>query len=165
MTGVPITRFSGRVHRQTAVDTPCFPPPRPAPAPGRYHRIGDAWPLYASLDPTTAWAEWRAATAGAIDPATERRRLWRIDARDLAVVDLRDADVRAALGVDVAQLTGARARCQALARRAHRLGAEGLVVPSAAAPDGWNLVVFPSGFGALKSRGSAVRNPAPPPAD
>lgn len=158
-----ITRFSGPVHRQTGVDTPCFPPPRPAPTDGRYHRAGDAWPLYASLGPTTAWAEWRAATSGAIDPATERRRLWRIDARDLAVVDLRDADVRAALGAELAELIGARAPCQALARRAHRLGAQGMVVPSAAAPDGWNLVVFPRGFSALKRRGSAVRNPAPPP--
>jgi hypothetical protein len=70
--------------------------------------------------------------------------------------------VCAALRVDPADLVRGRPRCQALARRAIGLGAEGLVVPSAADPAGWNLVVFPHGFGRLRAAGSSVRNPAPP---
>ena len=139
-----------------------MPPSRPAPAAARYHRAGDPWPLYASLDPTTAWAEWQAATGGRVDPANERRRLWRIDVTDLAVLDLRRPEARRALGVELAELIGPREACQAVSERAQRLGAEGLVVPSAAHKDAWNLVIFPGGFGAVRPEGSTVRNPAPP---
>jgi RES domain-containing protein len=152
------------VHRQTGVEIPCLPPARPAPAAGRYHRAGEPWPLYSSLDPTTAWAEWRAATGGALDAAAERRRLWRVDVTDLGVIDLRRSEARAALGVELADLIGPREKCQAAARRAQALGADGMIVPSAARTDAWNLVVFPKGFGAVKPAGSTVRNPAPPPA-
>ena len=151
------------MHRQTGVDIPYLPPARPAPAPGRYHRAGEPWPLYSSLDPTTAWAEWRAATGGALDPAAERRRLWSVDVTGLLVLDLRRPEARAALGVELADLIGARERCQEAARRAQRMGADGLIVPSAAHAGAWNLVVFPSGFGAVRPAGSTVRNPAPPP--
>jgi RES domain-containing protein len=150
------------VHRQTGLGVPCLPPSRPAPAAARYHRAGDSWPLYASLDATTAWAEWQAATGGQVDPASERRRLWRIDVIDLAVLDLRRPEARRALGVELADLIGPREACQAVGQRAQRLGAEGLVVPSAAHHGAWNLVVFPSGFGAIRPVGSTVRSPAPP---
>jgi RES domain-containing protein len=142
------------------VDTPWLPPDRPAPGEARYHRAGDSWPLYASLDADTAWAEWRGATRGAIDPTTETRRMWRLDVRDLRVIDLRSADVRAALGVGTDDLVGGRRACHALARRARDLGADGLIVPSAARDGGWNLVVFPRGFPALHAAGSSVRNRA-----
>lgn len=159
---MPLSRFSGRVHRQTGVDTPWLPPDRPAPGEARYHRAGDPWPLYASLDADTAWAEWRGATRGAIDPATERRRMWRLDVRDLAVLDLRDAAAREWLGVSTGDLVAGRRACHALARRAVGLGVGGLVVPSAAREGGWNLVVFPPGFRALRATGSSVRSPARP---
>lgn len=146
------------------MDTPWLPPRRPAPLDGRYHRAGESWPLYASLEPDTAWAEWRAATGGAIDPATERRRLWRIDVDELPVLDLRDPRACEVLSVRHEDFVAGRAACQDLARRAQRLGAAGMVVPSAAHPDRWNLVVFPAGFGSLAPAGSSVRKPAPPPA-
>lgn len=130
---------------------------------GRYHRPGEGWPLYASLDASTAWAEWQAASGGAVDPATERRRLWRLDVTALPVLDLRDLAVREALGVDLAQLVRGRAASQRLARTARATGARGMVVPSAALDGAWNLVVFPSGFDAVRTAGSTVRNPAPPP--
>jgi RES domain-containing protein len=152
------------VHRQTGVEIPCLPPARPAPASGRYHRAGEPWPLYSSLDPATAWAEWRAATGGALDPAAERRRLWRVDVTGLLVLDLRAPEARAALEVELADLIGPRERCQEAARRAQGLGADGLIVPSAAHTGAWNLVVFPTGFGTLRAAGSTIRNPAPPPA-
>ena len=138
------------------------PPHRPAPTEGRYHRPGEPWPLYASLDAPTVWAEWQAATRGAIDPASERRRLWRLDVRDLPGVDLRRDEARTELGVDLEGLTGLRARAHGLARRARDLGAEGMVVPSAALTGAWNLVVFPSGFGRVRAAGSRAMHPRPP---
>jgi RES domain-containing protein len=138
------------------------PPDRPAPTEGRYHRPGEPWPLYASLEPATVWAEWQAATRGAIDPADERRRLWRIEATDLAVVDLRRPGLAEELGVTQRQLTGARSRAHGLARIARERGADGLIVPSAARDDAWNLVVFPSGFERLRVAGSRTTTPRPP---
>ncbi|HEX5039866.1 MAG TPA: RES family NAD+ phosphorylase [Candidatus Limnocylindria bacterium] len=158
----PVTSFSGTAHRQTGLDTPAFPPGRPAPTHGRYHRPGEPWPLYASLEPATAWAEWKASTNGAIDPADERRRLWRIDVRDLAVIDLRRPGLADELGISERQLTGPRSRAHGLAARARELGAEALIVPSAARADAWNLVVFPSGFGRLRAAGSRAMHPRPP---
>lgn len=107
------------------------------------------------------WAEWNAATRGAIDPATERRRLWRIDVDGLRVVDLRRRAARDELGVELASLTGARASAQALATKARNLGAEGMIVPSAARGGEWNLVVFPSAFRRLTVVGSTITRPAP----
>lgn len=109
------------------------------------------------------WAEWSAATRGAIDPRTERRRLWRIDVDRLAVVDLRVPAVRAELGVEVAELTGPRGTTQqSLALQAQALGAQGMIVPSAAHVGRWNLVVFPSGFSRLAVAGSTSTRPKPP---
>lgn len=139
-----------------------MPPDRPAPTEGRYHRPGEAWPLYASLDPATAWAEWHTATRGAIDPASERRRLWRLEVRALPVLDLRSAEVVDELGIDLERLTGPRSEAHALAARARALGAEGMIVPSAARDGAWNLVVFPSGFARLHATGSRAMHPRPP---
>ena len=149
-------------HRQTGLDTPAFPPQRPAPTQGRYHRPGEPWPLYASLEPATAWAEWAAATNGAIDPADERRRLWRLTAERLPVLDLRRIGLADQLGIDLDRLTGPRTRAHGLADRARKLGALGMVVPSAARDGAWNLVVFPSGFGRLRVAGSRAMHPRPP---
>ncbi len=150
------------MHRQTGLDTPAFPPYRPAPTEGRYHRPGEPWPLYASLEPATVWAEWSAASRGAIDPASERRRLWRLDAKSLPVVDLRRPEVAAELEVKLEELTGARARAYSLAARAREAGAQGMIVPSAAEAGAWNLVVFPDGFSRVQAAGSRVMKPRPP---
>ena len=108
------------------------------------------------------WAEWSAATRGAIDPSTERRRLWRIDVRALPVVDLRRPGLVQELGIDLEQLTGPRTHAHDFAERARDLGAAGMVVPSAARDGAWNLVVFPPGFAALRVAGSRTTNPRPP---
>ena len=147
------------MHRQTGLDTPALPPDRPAPTDARYHRRGDPWPLYASLEAPTVWAELAAATRGSIDPSQERRRLWRLDVTDLEVVDLRRPEVRDELGVALRDLTGPRSRAQSLTARAVRLGAGGMIVPSAALDGAWNLVVFASAFGSVRVAGSSALNP------
>jgi len=108
------------------------------------------------------WAEWGAATRGAIDPRSERRRLWEVEVADLPILDLRRPDVRNALGVTLEELIGPRRAAQALGSRAGELGALGLLVPSAAREDAWNLVVFPDGFDRLTVGRSRSTNPRPP---
>jgi len=66
------------------------------------------------------------------------------------------------LGVDEADLVGARERPQRLAARARRLGAGGIVTPSAAQPGGFALVVFPAAFGAIRVTGSDEVHPERP---
>jgi RES domain-containing protein len=78
------------------------------------------------------------------------------------VVDLHRAEVRAELDISLESLTGARSRAHRLARRARALGAEGMVVPSAAHDGAWNLVVFPAGFSRLRVAGSRAMNPRQP---
>jgi RES domain-containing protein len=80
----------------------------------------------------------------------------------LPVLDLREPSVRDALAVDLDDLTGPRERAQAFAERVRDLGAEGMVVPSAAWPEHWNLVVFPGGFDRVRASRSRVLHPAPP---
>jgi hypothetical protein len=77
-------------------------------------------------------------------------------------VDFRRPDVADELGVSVESLTGARARAHGLAARARRLGALGMIVPSAARAGAWNVVVFPDGFDRIRPYGSRVMHPAPP---
>ncbi len=102
------------------------------------------------------------ATGGAIDPRSERRRLWQLEIKDLPVLDMREAPARTALGVSLEDLTGDRSRAQAVAARARASGADGMIVPSAARSDAWNLVVFPTGFPkAAVGRDRAMR-PSPP---
>lgn len=156
-----LSRFSGRVYRQTGVDIPAFPPDRPASASARYHRAGESWPLYAALDAPTVWAEWSVVTRGAIRPEDETRCLWELDVNDLPVLDLRVPDVREAMGVSEEELTGPRERAQQLGRRARRMGALGIVAPSAAHRGHWSLVVFRGGFQAVMPVGSREQHPEP----
>lgn len=144
-----------------------MPPRQPAPHAGRYHGVGDPWPLYAALDVDTLWAEWERATGGAISPEEDPRWVCTMDV-DLAVLDLRDPATRRALGVTLEELTAdwspdapnpAAVRVAAAARR---LGVDGMVVPSAARPDGWNLAVLPQAFARvhLAARRRSVPRPA-----
>jgi RES domain-containing protein len=148
----PVTRLRATAFRQTAAHVPsCTPPAEPAPHAGRYHRPGEPWPLYASLDEATMWAEWGRATGGAVDPADDPRWVCELEL-DLQVLDLRSAGTRHALSVRVPELTGPwdpeepNATCLRVAAAAAALGADGFVVPSAARRGGWNVAVLPRAF-------------------
>ena len=78
------------------------------------------------------------------------------------MLDLRRPAVRDELGVQLTELTGPRNAAQSLAAKARELGAEGLVVPSAAHPGRWNVVVFPSAFAKVSVDGSTATRPKPP---
>jgi hypothetical protein len=70
--------------------------------------------------------------------------------------------VRQALGVELAELIGPHRAAQALATRVRAMGADGIVAPSAAHADHWNLVVFPTAFAKLRVVGSRATHPTPP---
>ena len=78
------------------------------------------------------------------------------------VVDLRRPETREQLGVGLDALSGPRRAAQDLAARARELGADGLILPSAARGGTWNLVVFPSAFSKVRVIGSTATRPSPP---
>jgi hypothetical protein len=140
---------------------------QPAPHPARFHRPGDPWPLYASLDRDTMWAEWRHATDGQVPPDADPRWVCSLDV-DLQVLDLRDAATRRGLRVGLPALSAPwsperpnRATLR-VAAAADRLGVDGLIVPSAAHDGGWNAVIFPRAFGAVSLRRRRREVPRPP---
>ncbi len=145
-------RLRARVWRQTAIQVPgCLPPRQPAPHAGRFHGVGDPWPLYASLDLDTMWAEWARATGGAVALDDDPRWVCTLDL-DLVVLDLRDASTRRALGVELDELVGdwspsvPNDAAMRVAAAARALGVDGMVVPSAARDGGWNVAVLPHAF-------------------
>jgi RES domain-containing protein len=123
--------------------------------------------MYGALDAPTVWAEWARATGGAVRPEDDRRSLCVFDA-DLVALDLRDAAVRAALGVSIEELVGdwsmaaPNEACLRVARRAVAAGAQAVIAPSAARPGGWTIVILPSAFGGLRRRSRRTTTPAPP---
>jgi RES domain-containing protein len=162
------SRYRGPIYRQVARHVPdCLPPREPAPYAGRYHRAGEAWPLYGALDEATIWAEWARATGGGVQPADDPRSLCRFTA-DLEVLDLREPAVREALGVSVDELIAdwseaePNEACLRVARRAVDLGADAFIVPSAARPGGWCVDVLPAGFSKLRRSSRRTMIPAPP---
>lgn len=78
------------------------------------------------------------------------------------VVDLRRSEVREQLGVDLDDLTGPRRAAQNLSAQTRELGADGLILPSAARGGKWNLVVFPPAFSKVRVTGSVATRPKPP---
>lgn len=123
--------------------------------------------MYGSLDLETVWAEWARATDGAVAPEDDPRRLCVFDA-DLAVLDLREPAVVATLDVTLDDLVidwsdrDPNTACLVLARLAGELGADAVIVPSAARAGGWNLVVQPVAFASVRPVSRKRTTPAPP---
>jgi hypothetical protein len=113
--------------------------------------------LYASLDRQTMWAEWAHATDGQVPPAEDPRWVCTLDV-DLRVLDLRDPATRRALRAGIGALCGPwspdrpNPTTLRVARAARDLGVDGMIVPSAARADGWNLVVLPGAFESVSLR-------------
>jgi hypothetical protein len=103
------------------------------------------------------WAEWAHATDGQVPPEEDPRWVCLVDV-DLRVLDLRDAATRRALRAGIGALRGPWSPDQPnpttlrVARAARELGVDGMIVPSAALDDGWNLVVLPGAFGSVTLR-------------
>jgi RES domain-containing protein len=101
------------------------------------------------------WSEWSRATDADVPPDEDPRWVCTFEA-DVAVLDLRDPATCRALRVTVGQLTGSwspdgpNAAALRVAAAARRLGVDGMVVPSAARPGGWNLAVLPASFERLR---------------
>jgi RES domain-containing protein len=110
------------------------------------------------------WEELAHATETAVPADENPRWVCSLDV-DLRVLDLRDAATRRALRTSIAALTGpwspeaANAAALRAVRSAARLGVDGLIVPSAARPGGWNLVVLPSAFDRVRLRSRRQRQP------
>jgi hypothetical protein len=163
-----LSRFTGRVYRQTALRVPaCVPPAETAPHAGRYHGPGDPWPLYGALDEATIWAEWAHATGGAVRPEDDPR--WRcIFEAELDVLDLRDELTRAALGTTLDDLVASWApdrpsrACRRVMAAAIAAGADAIIVPSAALPGGWSIDVLPHAFEHLHLVSRDAVTPTPP---
>jgi RES domain-containing protein len=78
------------------------------------------------------------------------------------VIDLRRSEAREGLGIELDAITGPRRAAQELAARACDLGADGLILPSAAHHGHWNVVVFPAAFPKVRVAGSVATRPRPP---
>jgi hypothetical protein len=101
-----------------------------------------------------------------VDPFELRRRVGRVKVDRLQVLDLTDPSVRAAVGLEEADLVGDDyAKTQAIAFAAAAAGFGGLLAPSAALPGRRTLVVFAGGASAITAEWSSVRQPPPRLAD
>jgi len=101
-----------------------------------------------------------------VDPFEVRRRTGRVEVANLEVLDLTDADVRAALGLKPGDLDGDDyTKTQSVAMVAAAAGFEGILAPSAALPGRRTLVVFPSGMAQITAGPSRITSPPPRLAD
>lgn len=112
---------------------------------GRWNREGEAV-FYISGDVSialTEFARWLKVDAGGVPP--QARDIYQFNLELDSVVDLRRADVQAALGISKPTAFTTYANCQAYASIARISSVEAILVPPLGAldrADAWNLVVF-----------------------
>ena len=110
------------------------------------------------------WDELAHASEG-VPPDENPRWVCSLDV-DLRVLDLRDPAALRALRSSRAALTRAwtpdrpNAATLRVVRTARSLGVDAVIVPSAARPGGWNLVVLPDAFDRVRLR--SRRRATPP---
>lgn len=143
---------------------------------GRWNPPGGCATVYLSLAPETALAEALAQHRhfGWADGDAMPLVLVGLEVSLRIVLDLTDGTVRAALGVSEARMLGDAWRksktheslTQAIGRLAFEAELEGIIVPSVAAPEAKNLVVFPGNVTPPDGYVRIVnRSKLPPPAE
>jgi RES domain len=145
-------RLSGEwvAFRQAGEDYPPLWHPgsryQPTPQPSaRWHREGEGYAQYFSLETDGAWAELVRYEGIRTDPERleHRARLWQCWITEADVADLETFDKIVELDLDPGVFTSDDYdRCQALADEFRRAGYRGLVTPSAALPRATNLALF-----------------------
>lgn len=157
-----------RGFRQVAPDWPplyhAAGEPLPTQRSGRWHRQGQGYAQYLSLEPLGAWAElvrYERIRDGR-RAAQYRRRLWLVLVRERDIADLSTFDRYAACGLDPRIAVGDHAAAQALADELRAAGYRGLLSPSAALAGATNLTLFGERYEKVLLGGlEAWRNPRP----
>lgn len=139
--------FSGPAHRHTPERIgPLESLGVPAPNEGRYHRLGEPRPLYASTTRRAAWKESARRLAGPVLRVV-RHRMSTLSIRDAPLLDLTDSQVLDTFNLTRVDLVGDELKpTQQVADLARNEGLAGLIAPSAADPDdplAATIVVFP----------------------
>lgn len=118
--------------------------PHPSQSSGRWHRQGDGYAQYLSLDPAGAWAELirYEGIRGQPRAAEYRRQLWVFSIADHDIADLSTFDAYAAAGLDPAIAVAGHTAAQELADELRAAGYRGVLSPSAALPGAVNLTLF-----------------------
>jgi RES domain-containing protein len=137
--------FSGSAFRHQAVEWQYSQPGAGArTVGGRWNPPNSFATLYLALSADAAVAELRrlAARAGRKVDDFMPRHLLELDVKLNAILDLTDAEVATAVGLDETQLQADDATlCQEVGEAAHHLGREGILAPSATGA-GTALAVF-----------------------
>lgn len=131
---------------------------------GRWHRQGEGYAQYMSLDPTGAWAEFirREEIRDEERRHAASRNLWRVTVEETDIADLSTFERFEECDLDPQLAVGDWNASQRLADALLEAGYRGLLTPSAALPGAVNLTVFGERYEVEISTGVvAPRNPNP----
>lgn len=131
---------------------------------GRWHRQGEGYAQYMSLDPMGAWAEFvrREEIRDETRRRAARRNLWRITVEETDIADLSSFERLAICGLDPEIATGKWEHSHRLADELREAGYRGLLTPSASLPGAVNLTVFGERYEVEIATGEVVPgNPDP----
>jgi hypothetical protein len=122
--------------------------PHPSQVSGRWHRLGDGYAQYMTLDPMGAWAEQVRFEKIRGNTRAEQytRRLWLMLAREREIADLATFDRYDGCGLDPRIAVGDHAASQDLADELQAAGYRGLLSPNAALVGAINLTLFGARF-------------------
>lgn len=116
----------------------------PSQESGRWHRQGEGYAQYMSLDPQAAWAEFvrREEIRDEERRRAAHRNVWRVTVEETEIADLSSFERFASCGLDPEVAIGPWRSSHALADELRGAGYRGLLAPSAALPGAVNLTVF-----------------------
>ncbi len=143
-------RIDGEWSAYRQVD-PQWPPlyhqagePVPTQTSARWHRLGEAYAQYLSLEPSGAWAELvRYENIRTAERAAQyTRALWLVFVREHDIADLSTAERFRGCGLDPRVATGPHEHSQRLADDLRAAGYRGVLSPSAALRGATNLTLF-----------------------